>query len=167
VQRILVIGCSGGGKSTLARKLGQRLDIPVIPLDSIWWQPGWVPLGHEKLRPLVEKMVAEESWIIDGNFPDTFPKRLARADTVIWIDRPRLVNFARAFGRFLKLRGTVREEMGEGCPEKFDLEFARYIWTYNREVAPRMAALIRQHGSHTEVVRLRKDSEIAEFLEAI
>lgn len=166
MQRILVIGCSGGGKSTLARKLGAKLGIPVVSLDGIWWQPGWVPLGHEKFRPLVEKMVEAESWIIEGNYSDTFPLRLARADTVIWIDRPRLMSFARAFGRFLKLRGTVREEMGEGCPEKFDLEFARYIWTYNRAVAPRMAAMIREHGSHADLIRLRNDSEIATFLEA-
>lgn len=164
MQRILVIGCSGGGKSTLARRLGTKLGLPVVHLDVLWWQPGWVPLGHEKLRPLVEKVVAEEGWVVDGNFSDTFPMRLARADTVIWIDRPRLVSFARAFGRFLKLRGQPREDVGEGCPEKFDLEFARYIWTYNREVAPRMAAMLREHGSHVEVVRLRNDAEIAEFL---
>ncbi|MBX3446302.1 MAG: topology modulation protein [Parvibaculaceae bacterium] len=167
MRRILIIGCSGGGKSTLARKLGERLSLPVTHLDKLWWQPGWVELGHEAFLPIIENLVAGDGWVIDGNYSDTFPMRLARADTVIWIERSRLQNLIRAFGRFLLLRGTVRPDVGEGCPEKFDLEFARYIWNYNRDVAPRMEAAIREFGAHVNFIRLRSDTDIANFLETL
>src|SRR3954463_7237368 len=105
MRRILVIGNSGGGKSTLARALGRKLGLPVIHLDVLFWKPGWV----ETERPVFHVAVAEalrgDAWICDGNFTSNYHVRMPLADTIVWIDQPRLLCLFRAVRRVLTYRG--------------------------------------------------------------
>tara|TARA_R110002110_G_scaffold6054_1_gene30563 strand:+ start:12455 stop:12958 length:504 start_codon:yes stop_codon:yes gene_type:complete len=167
VQRILVIGCPGGGKSTLARALGAKLALPVTHLDSIWWQPGWVEMGAEKFRPLVEAVAAKDRWVIDGNYSNTFDIRMPRADTIVWVDQPRLTCLWRVFARAVTQLGRVREDAAPGCPERLDPEFFRYVWSFRREHEAKIEAALAEHGAPARVFRLRSDSEVAEFMLAI
>ena len=152
MQRILVIGCPGGGKSTLARALGAKLALPVTHLDSIWWQPGWVEMGAEKFRPLVEAVAAKDRWVIDGNYSNTFDIRMPRADTIVWVDQPRLTCLWRVFARAVT---------------QLDPEFFRYVWSFRREHEAKIEAALAEHGAPARVFRLRSDSEVAEFMLAI
>lgn len=167
MQRILVIGCSGGGKSTLARKLGQRLGLPVVHLDVLWWKPGWVESSYDEFRPKVAAATAEERWIIDGNFSRTFDIRLPRADTIVWVDQPRLVCLWRAFRRTLTQFGANRADLAPGCPEKFDLQFYRFIWNFKRTHDAMIEEALARDATHAQVFRLRSDYEMAAFLEAV
>jgi len=167
MQRIVILGCSGGGKSTLARAIGGKLGLPVTHLDQLWWNPGWVETPLGEFRDRVTDIVREDRWVIDGTSPNTFDIRMPRADAIIWVDQPRITCLARAYWRFLKMRGAVRPDMAEGCPEKFDLEFAQYIWNFKRDIAPLVEEGISRYGDHARFFRLRSDGEMDEFVERL
>ena len=165
MRRILIVGNSGGGKSTLARRLGEKLSLPVIHLDLIFWKPGWVEIGDDTFRVEVERALQAPAWICDGNFSGTWDLRMPLADTIVWLDQPRLLCVFRAVMRVVTYRGRRnRPDMAEGCDEKFDPKFYRYIWGYDAKVAPRLEAALAQYGRHARVLRLRSDREIAAFL---
>ncbi|MEZ4322638.1 MAG: adenylate kinase [Myxococcota bacterium] len=129
-RRIAVVGCSGSGKSTLSRELGPRLGLPVVHFDALHWAPGWVERDAVETRRRIEDAVATERWITDGNYGAYSGTRLARADLVIWLDYPRHVCMTRVLKRVWTTHGTVRPDMGEGCPERFDAEFLRWVWNW-------------------------------------
>jgi adenylate kinase family enzyme len=164
--RIAVVGCSGGGKSTLACALGRRLGLPVVHLDTLFWKPGWVESDLAPFRAAVDEAAGGERWVMDGNFTSASPLRFARADAIVWVDQPRLLCLWRAVWRSVTAFGRVRADLAPGCPEKLDLAFYRYIWTWNRATRPKMDAAIATHGARARLVRLRNDREIAAFLAA-
>ena len=132
MERIVIIGCGGAGKSTLARRLGEKLDIPVVHLDKLWWKPGWVESTPEEFDEKLAAELEKPQWIIDGNFNRTMPQRLGKCDTVIYLDFSRLACLMGVFKRIITTHGKVRPDMGEGCPERFDVDFLKWIWYYNR-----------------------------------
>ncbi|WP_042209584.1 P-loop NTPase family protein, partial [Paenibacillus durus] len=71
MNRILVIGSGGSGKSTLSQKLSKILNIPVIHLDAHFWNANWVPTPNDEWDQIVEKFTNEDQWIIDGNYSRT------------------------------------------------------------------------------------------------
>jgi adenylate kinase family enzyme len=166
MRRIAVIGCSGGGKSTLARALGARLGLPVTHIDTLFWKPGWVEGDREELRLAVEAVAATDAWVIDGNFFKASAERFHRADTIVWIDLPRLACLWRASRRAVLGFGRTRPDLAPGCPEKIDFEFYRYIWTWDHTTRPLAEATIATHGAGARLVRLRSDREAVAWLEA-
>lgn len=168
MQRIVIIGSSGAGKSTLARKLGRKLNIPVIHLDRYHWQPGWVPLPAEEWEKFISEKVAEERWIIDGNYRRTLPMRLSAADTVIFLDLPRWLCVARAIKRRLQYLEHTRPDVAHGCHEHlFDPrfpEFLRWIWDYPERARPDVIAQLDKLGDSKNIVRLRSRRDVDSFL---
>lgn len=166
MQRIAILGCSGGGKSTLARALGEKLDLPVVHLDALYWLPGWVERDRAEFRGLMTEALAGSRWVVDGNYTNTTDLRLPRCDTIIVIDRPRWLCLWRVLWRWLTHLGRTRADMGADCREKIDWAFVAFIWTYPKEVAPRREAAIAAHGDHANIVRLGSDREIRQFLDS-
>jgi len=99
VERILVIGCAGAGKSTLARRIAEARGLPLIQLDRAFWRSGWVPTPDEDWRALLHQISAGPRWVMDGNYSGSLSIRLPRADTVIWLDYPRHVCLRRVLAR--------------------------------------------------------------------
>jgi adenylate kinase family enzyme len=163
MRRIVILGCSGTGKSTLARRLGRRLGLPVIHLDQLYWRPGWQKPDPEEFRSRVAAAVAGDAWITDGNYSATFDLRLPRADAVIILERARWRPLCRVLRRRIIERRT-RPDLPEGCPERFDWELLRYIWRFDRDVWPRIEAALVAGGLDLPVVRLRAEREIAAFI---
>lgn len=120
---------AGAGKSTFARKLGEQLDLEVHHLDAYYWKSGWVERDKEDFEKIQRKLVAGESWIIEGNYGGTMGIRLAQADTFIYIELPLVVCLYRVLKRWIEGRGKTRPDMAEGCPEKMDGEFLKFIIT--------------------------------------
>ncbi|HEX7316793.1 MAG TPA: DNA topology modulation protein [Pyrinomonadaceae bacterium] len=164
MKRVLVIGSGGAGKSTFARRLGERLGLPVIHLDVCFWRPGWVETPKEEWRQTVEGLCARESWVMDGNFSGTLELRLAACDTVIFLDLPRAVCVWRALKRWLMYRDARRPDMAEGCGEKFDLKFLDWIWNYPSRSRPKVLARIEEHARDKQVITLRSSDEVEKFL---
>lgn len=164
MHRVLVIGISGAGKSTFAQKLAARTGLPIIHLDKEFWRPGWVQTPRPDWRTKVAELAAGDRWIMDGNYDSSLDLRLPRADTVMWFDYPTLRCMQRALRRVASTYGKVRADMGPGCPERFDLEFLRYIWTFNRKQRPRVVAALAKYGRHLDPVVFRRDADAARFL---
>lgn len=168
MQRIMIIGCSGTGKSTLARRLGDRLGLPVVHLDALFWEPGWKQARTEVFQARVAEAIRGERWVTDGLYNSkTFPLRLPRADTIIWLHQPRWLRLRRVIGRTLSGYGREREDLGPECPERFDresIEFYRYIWDFDRVTGPKIGASLAALGRLQEVIHLRGDREIEAFL---
>ena len=88
MQRVSVVGSSGSGKTTFARRLAARLGVPHIELDALHWEPGWQHAEPAVFRERVDRATVAPGWVCDGNYADVRPIVLERADTVVWLDLP-------------------------------------------------------------------------------
>ena len=165
--RIAVIGSSGSGKSTLARQLGARLSLPIIHLDRHYWRSGWVESDPETWQETVRRLAARDRWVIDGNYSSTMDIRLAAADTIIYLDFPRLLCMWRAFRRWLTYRGRTRPDLPPDCPEKLDLAFLRWIWNYPTRSRPATLRRLTALEGQKEIIRLHSPREVRAFLERV
>lgn len=167
MKRVAMVGCSGGGKSRLARRLAEKTGLPVVHIDQEYWLPGWIAPPLENWRVRHAELIAELEWIIDGNSPNTLAARVARADMVVFLDMPRWRCLLRVLWRLLTTFGKVREDMAPGCPERFDLEFLRYIWTFKLDQEPRILEAFEKRSDACEVVRLSSTREVEGWLTRI
>lgn len=159
-KKIIVLGCSGSGKSTLSKKLGEILNIRVIHLDKLYWNENWVHVSLEEFDKRLDFEMSKESWIIDGNFGRTIPKRLERCDTVIYLDYKRRVCIRGALKRFITNFGKTRSDMGKGCIEKIDIEFLSWIWNFNKNYRIEYLKMIKESkGKDIYIVSSRKEGE--------
>ena len=163
MDRIMIIGCGGSGKSTLAQQLGQKLRLPVVHLDQLFWTPGWVSISKDEFDRVHEAALAEERWIMDGNFDRTIPKRLQRCDTVIYLDFSRFTCLMGVLKRVLTTYGKVRPDMGEGCPERIDLDFLKWVWNFNKNKRERNYRLLKE-AEGVQVIILKNRRMVKKFL---
>ena len=164
-RRIMVIGCSGSGKSTLARAISRRFDIPYVSMDrDFFWLAGWKMRDLDEIELLVAQSVKRPAWVIDGTHPRTMPARLARAELVLWPRPPRMVSLAGVVKRRFRYAGRTRPDMAEGCPERLNWEFLRYVWTFERKQAPRVEQVLIQSGNDIPVCVLKSYAENDELL---
>jgi adenylate kinase family enzyme len=168
MRRIIVVGCQGSGKTSLSRNLGQKLALPVVHLDVLYWRPGWKPSDKPNFRARVTDAIAGDAWVVDGSFSGlAFDLTLARADTLVVIDRPRWLCQWRILLRSAFDRDKARPDLPEGCPEQFDWKLMREAWRYDTERAPVIEAERMQYGADVPVVRLRRDRDIQGFLDSL
>lgn len=168
VQRVMIVGNAGSGKSTLARALGERFGLNVLHMDAIFWKPGWVESSVDELRGKLETFLhTHDTWVIDGNYSRTWPLRLERADTVIFLDVPVWVSLYRVIKRRIQYHGRSRPDLVQGCPEKIDLEFLQWILGAPKR-RPGMIALLEQAASAGKrTFHLRSAHEVRGFLKRI
>lgn len=157
MRRVLVLGCPGAGKSTLARSLGEALSLPVVHLDKLWWKSGWINRTEGEFDALLDAVLLGEEWVIDGNYLRTLPRRLERCDAVVLLDYPRRVCLLRALRRILTWRGRTRPDMAADCPERLDGEFVRWIWEFHRTQRPQVLELLDGWTGEKHVFRSPKD----------
>ncbi|WP_457586235.1 AAA family ATPase [Ensifer canadensis] len=167
-DRILVVGCSGGGKSTLSQKLARHFDLAYVSIDrDILWLPGWVQRDRAEQRRRIVERVAADRWIMDGTSPSTFDIRVPRSDVVIWVRMPRLLCVWGVLTRWLKHLGRTRPEMAPGCIEKVDWEFLEFIWTFEDRFSPRIVAGLAEHGPNVPVLQLKSRHQMQRLLDLL
>lgn len=165
-DRVLIIGCSRGGKTTLSQSISTKFGLEFQSLDrDVRWLPGWKERAREEQRALVADLAQRSRWVMDGSGASSFDLRLPRTDLVLWVRVPRrvaLLGLARRVGRFY---GSVRPAMAPGCPERLpDREFLSYIWNFERKYAPIFIQCIDRHGPDVPVAVLRSHREMARLL---
>lgn len=169
MQRIVILGNAGSGKSTLADALGKHLGLPVVHLDTLFWEPGWVEPDAEQFRERVRRAVATDGWVCEGNYARrTFDLRLPRADVVIWLDTPRLTCLRRVIVRSVMDR--PRPDLPAGCRERLDrafLTFLKFIWQFDRGYRPGIEAVRLAMAPHVPAMHLRGSRQIAAFLDGL
>jgi adenylate kinase family enzyme len=171
MKRIVIIGSSGSGKSTLARELGGLLQMPVIHLDRHFWRPGWIPTDHVTWCKMVQTMVQQPRWIIDGNYRGTLNLRLQTADTVIFLDLPRLICMWRAVKRRIQYVNSDRPDIASGCDEQvFDpslFNFLRRIWNYPYRARPDVARRLLQLRPDQQLLWLQRPRQVSHLLASL
>ena len=163
MKRILVIGSSGAGKSTFSRRLGKATGLPVIHLDTLFWNPGWVETPEDEWRKKLERALRGDEWIVDGNFRGTMEMRLRSCDTVIFLDFPRTLCVYRILKRLITYRKGTRPDIADGCDEKFDWEFLKWVWNYPSRSKPKVVALLEKFKDEKTIIRLKSKKEIEQF----
>jgi adenylate kinase family enzyme len=151
-RRILLVGCSGSGKSTLARQIGQKLDLPVIHLDKLFWRDNWQSVSNEEFDSLLDTELNKECWIMDGNYTRTLSTRLATCDTVIYLDFPRYICLWNVMGRIIRNYGRTRPDVGGHNPERFDFEFIKWVWNFNRTHRQKYHTLLNDMPDKTTLI---------------
>jgi adenylate kinase family enzyme len=167
MQRILILGSGGAGKTTVAARLGTILELPVIHLDASYWSAGWTHPTAEQWEDKVRELATGARWVMDGNYSASLKYRLPRADTVIFLDFPRWLRMVRVMRRLLFNFGRTRPDMGEDCPERFDARFLMWIWNYEKRSRPRVLAMLESQASHATVLRFCSPSELQQWLDSL
>ncbi len=133
MQRVLVLGPGGAGKSVLSRELAGITGLPLVHLDREFWAPGWVKPEQDVWLAHIDELLAGDAWIVDGNHADTLDHRLRRADGVILLDYSRWVAVRGVLTRLLSKNGRRRVDLAPGCHNRLDREYASWVWKYHRE----------------------------------
>ncbi len=163
----MIIGPGGSGKSTLARAIAARTGLPVVHLDVLFWRADWEPAPVEQAVRDLAAAVADDRWIVDGNFLQRVGEdgRLDRADTVIFLDLPRRVCLWRVIVRLVRDRRRTRPDLPEGCREGFDPDGLRWIWNYPATERPSVLKLLAGAAERGAVVHhLRCRADVRRFI---
>lgn len=162
----MIIGSCGSGKTTLALELGEIVKIPVIHLDKEFWRAGWKETPKLEWLEKQRALAAGETWIIEGNYGGSLEIRLERADTVIFLDYNRYVCAFRVLKRWLQNLGKTRADMADGCKEKMDWEFLRFVWQFPAVSRPKIIEKLKEYGGVT-VIAMKNPKETRRFIENI
>lgn len=165
MQRLLVIGPCGAGKSTLSTVLGKKLDLTVFHMDQLNWRPGWIESSKDEIRARLADIVVTDRWLIDGNYGGTLAVRLEHADTIVYLDYPIRLCVLRLLRRIWKYRGQSRPDMTEGCPERFDLAFLFYLMRWNS--GPRIRTETQLKGHEAKIIRLQSPQELDRWMDSL
>ncbi|NUB46057.1 AAA family ATPase [Fertoebacter nigrum] len=166
MRRVMIVGQPGSGKSTLARALGARTGLPVVHMDHIHWQPGWVERTAAQKDRLCAEVEAREEWIFEGGHSRSYANRVARADLLIWVDVPVALRLWRVTRRTLTGLGKSRPDLPSACPERLrNLPgFWRFIWATRHSSRARIARLVQGAPPELRVVHLRSLADVRAFL---
>ena len=173
LRRIVVVGSSCSGKTTLANSLSEKLGSPHIELDAIHWLPDWVPRPVEEFRKLTSVAIAEESWVVDGNYSSVRDLVWPRATTLVWLNHPFRIVFWRALRRTIS-RAITRKELYSGNRETFAQAFfsrESILWwvitTFRRRRREYQAVFQRGDFPHLGVVELKRPADADRLLQSL
>ena len=166
-QRILVIGCGGAGKSTLAREMERRTYLPVVHLDRLYWRPGWVKAQATEWNRVLEEALSADQWIMDGNYGGTLRLRFQACDAVVFLDLPRWWCFVRVLKRRVAAFWRTRQDAAVGCPDRLTWQFLVWIWNYRRLRRPAILEKLTQRKSSRPIYILQSTAEVQRFLSTL
>jgi hypothetical protein len=164
MQRINVVGTSCSGKTRLARELAQRLALPHVEMDALFWGPDWTPVPDDTFRERVTAAARVEGWVMDGGYSPVRDVIWTRADTIVWLDYPMAIVLGRWARRTVsRIRSGEEFWPGSGNRESVRHAFRRdgllaWILTTHRRRRITMAA---QLAAHPELARVRLRSPAA------
>ena len=163
-MKISIIGYSASGKSTFAKNIGEILDIPVLHLDKVNFLPNWEERKVEESEKIVLDFIKKnnDKFVIDGNFSKfAYDLRMKISDKIIFFDFDRFTCLFQAFQRYNKYKGKVRESMTEGCCEKLDWEFIKWILFDGRteERINKYNRVIEKYKEKIIIVKNRKEAD--------
>lgn len=167
MQRVIVIGCGGAGKSAFSRQLAQRTGLPLHHLDALYWQPGWTEPSKHDWQSRIDALLAQPRWILDGNFGGTLERRLAASDAVVFMDTPALVCLWRVILRRIRHHGHARPGMAAGCNERLDMGFVAWILGYPFRRRPALLRRLQEVRTQKQVVVLRSTAQANILLDSI
>jgi adenylate kinase family enzyme len=169
LRRVVVVGSSGSGKTTVGRALATQLGYPFIELDALHWGPGWTEATADELRARVQPIVATDTWVIDGSYRGKIGDLvIERADIILWLDLPVHVWFPRLLRRTLRRIARREVFLNENRETVRDAFFSRdSLLLYAVRSHRRRRRLYPEQLARYNVVRLRSQREIDRFLAGV
>lgn len=168
MNRIMIFGFSGAGKSTLARQLAEKIGCEATHMDKLHWKPGWIESTRDEKCDLLEPVLKEKKWVIDGNYTGVFFEgRMFLADAIIFLDFNRFLCLWRVIKRRIMYNGKNRPDMTEGCDEKIDFEFLKWVLIDGHRKRGRYYKSleeIKEQIPDKRIYILRRPVEVAEFV---
>jgi adenylate kinase family enzyme len=167
MKRIVIIGSPGAGKTSFARRLADKTKLPVIHLDYYYHQSKFDYYNNKQSWiDKVEELIGQDRWIMDGHYHSTLGLRLNRADTVIFLDHPRIISLFRAMHRRIKYHGKPRVDMPSEWKERVDWYFLKRVWEFNKKYRPDvLSELNKLNGKRIFVLKNQK--EVDRFLKSL
>jgi adenylate kinase family enzyme len=169
-QRIVVVGTTGSGKTTVARQLAQRLGCPFVELDALFWGPNWTPVPPDVFREHAAQALSGDAWTAGGNYSTARDIVWGRADTLVWLDYPLLLTMWQLFRRTVR-RIVTQEELWNGNRETFRSQFlsrdSLFLWALNSHARYRreyVASMHKPEYAHLKWVRLHSLRETRNWL---
>ena len=164
MNKVLILGCCGAGKSTFAKQLQAKTGLPLIHLDQEHWQPNWTEPDAETWRTKVQNLADRPRWIIDGTYGGTLDIRLGKADTVIYLDVPTWKCIWRVACRVWTYNGKPRPDMPEGCNERWDWAFMHYVAVFNVIKRRKILKKLEAVSASKMVLIFKTDKEVKVYL---
>ena len=161
-EKIIVIGCSGAGKSTFARALAKKTGLPLCHLDLIWHKADKTHITREEFDQKLKEWLEKPQWIIDGDFSRTLEVRAAAADTIIFLDYPMEVCLDGVASRI----GKDRPDM-PWVEQEFDPDFRDWILEFPKERLPQIEAVIERYRAEKSIIVFKTREEATAFLNDI
>ncbi len=162
MKRVIVIGCSGSGKSYFSKKLGEVTGLPLIHLDLIWHKADRTTVTKEEFDTRLSEIMEGERWILDGNFSRTMEARMKMCDTVFLFDLPLDACIAGVEGRI----GKPRDDM-PWVETEFDPEFKSWIESFRETRLPRMYELLEKYKDRVNVIIFKSRLDAEKYLEGL
>ena len=172
-QRLIVVGATGAGKTTLAQRAAARLGCPCVELDALFWGPGWTPAARDVFRARVAEALAGERWAAGGNYGQARDIVWRRADTLVWLDYPLPLVLGRLLRRTLR-RILTREVLWSGNRETWRAQFlsreSLFLWALHSHPRQRRdypVLLAQPEYAHLQAWRLRSPAAAELWLRAL
>jgi len=173
MKRVIVIGTTGSGKSTMANHLAEIIDAPVIALDELLWMPDWQQRDKAEYLEMLQEKIKAEKWVIDGNTRRNRELVWGEADTVIWLNYGFCVNYSRLLIRTIR-RVISKEEVMPGCVETFQSQFlssdSLLIWffkTHWKRKKDYRKALAEDTYQHLQVIEFKRPGQAKKLLQSL
>lgn len=165
MKKVLVLGCSGSGKSTFSKQLGRVTGVPVIHLDSLYWKAEWIASSDEEWDEVIAELLEQrDAYIMDGNYSRTLDKRHEDADTIYFFDFPRYLCIYRVIKRRILNHGKTREDMAAGCKEKIDFEFLRWIWNFKKRSRGKILKTLEEAKKYKMVYVFNNPRDVKKYV---
>jgi adenylate kinase family enzyme len=163
MKKIVIIGLSGAGKSTLARKLDSKLKIKVFHLDRLFWKCGWIGETRDTRIDILQVLVREKQWIIEGTYLSSSEIHLDAADTIIFLDISPFLCLQRLIKRHLEYYRRSRRDIPEGCTDKLTLLRIMKVLTFPLHGRRTIMQKLRHYNSK-QIIWLHSTKEVEDFL---
>lgn len=162
MQKVIVIGCPGSGKSTFSKALHDATGLPLYHLDMMNWNADGTNVPKYTFMDRLHQVLEKESWIIDGNYGSTMELRMQFCDTVFFLDYPLDICIDGIKSR----KGKERTDIPCTTLEDEDNEFMEFINNYNSASRPTVMELLHKY-SHKRIIIFEDRNEANEFLSKI
>ena len=160
MNKVIVIGCPGSGKTTFAEKLSDKTDLPLYYLDAIWHKADKTHISRDEFDARIGEIFAEDSWIIDGNYSRTIEMRLKECDTVFLFDLPTYICLQGAISRLGKARYDL-----PWIETELDSEFRNEIERFSSDELPKIYSLLDKYKDNREIIIFKSREDADEFIE--
>ena len=151
-DKILILGCSGSGKSTFARALAAKTGLPLVHLDNVWWRADGTHITREEFDLALSELLRGEKWIMDGDYSRTYGVRVRACDTVFFLDYPEAVCMAGIRARVGQMRPDI-----PWTESTLDPELVALVQNYRRDNRPQILSLIQKYPEKRALIFTSRD----------